>query len=359
MSVVDLTEERPEPRRLPVRRLLAWLAVWMVAALLEAFILRAQSAVPLRYALETKSIDYALLALLSLGVWRLTRAIARRRWSVLATGAAHVALGITTVLVWKGIYAGTLFLRLGPLFWELVFAGTWMYQLLSALLTYGTMLGIMLALQAGQRERERERREAELEIAAREAQLAAVRAQIHPHFLLNALNSILALSTEDPPRVPAMILALSELLQAAFSRIDTTEVPLEKEMGLVRRYLEIEQIRFGDRLHVTIDFDSDTATMPVPPLLLQPIVENAIKHGVSPHARPGVVRVSAKRDNGRLVLEVRDSGDGCDLLDSEDGDGLGLSITRRRLESAYRDDYLISSERRPDGFMVRLDLPHA
>ncbi|HYM59917.1 MAG TPA: histidine kinase [Thermoanaerobaculia bacterium] len=352
-DVIDLSEE-PRPRRwIPL-----WLGAWLAVVVIEAFVIRTQSSVPFKDALLTKFLDYASLALLSLGVARVSESLARRRLPAPALIGAHLGIGLITLTIWKSAYGCWLYFWLGPRVWEMIFAKTWMYQLVSAVTTYGTLLGIILALQSSRRERERERREARLEIATREAQLAAVKAQLNPHFILNSLNSMLALVKSDPARVGEMILGLSELLQAAFHRLDDDEVTLEREIELVRRYLQIEKIRFGEHLSVTIDVAAGANDVPVPPLILQPIVENAIKHGVSIHARPGEVRVSARRNADRLLIDVRDNGDGCDPSALE-GDGLGVSITRRRLEGVYRSDYRLSFERIDGGFVVRLDLPVA
>lgn len=133
-------------------------------------------------------------------------------------------------------------------------------------------------------------------------------------------------------------------------------MPLARELELVRAYLKIEGIRFGDRLRVNVEADDDVLTMAVPPLVLQPIVENAVRHGVAPHARAGRVAVHARRNGGgRVVLEVRDSGDGADEETLSDG-GQGLDLTRRRLESLFPSDYSISFLR-GDGFTVRVELP--
>jgi LytS/YehU family sensor histidine kinase len=192
---------------------------------------------------------------------------------------------------------------------------------------------------------------------AREAELAAVRAQLHPHFLLNSLNSIVSLIDSDPPRAREMVVRLSQLLQSSFRRIDEERVPLDREIEMVRAYLDIEQIRFGPRLSVKIDVDEDARAVPVPPLVLQPIIENAVKHGIAPHARDGEVRVTAHRASPeRLILEVRDSGAGADDESLRDG-GRGLTLTRRRLENLFPGSYSLSFARSADGFTVHLDLP--
>ena len=351
-DVIDLTE-----RRRPGTGTVLFLVAWPVAIVSQAAVLWLQSHVPLRFALAEGTVDFLPLAILSLLVWRACERIAAWRGTG-AKIAAHAALCVATVAIWKGIFFVYLYRTVPAPYRASALDESWMYQLLSAVFVYGTMVGVIVALQTARRERARERREAEQALTARESELAAVKAQLHPHFILNSLNSILALVTHDPPRAREMILGLSELLHATFGRMDVEEIPLEREMELARRYLEIEQIRFADRLHVAIDCDAAASGVPVPPLLLQPLVENAVKHGISRSTSAGEVRVSARRDGQRVVIEVRDTGGGADAATLH-GSGHGLEMTRRRLDSVYPGDYDLAFDRADGGFTVRLDLPLA
>lgn len=343
-DVIDLTERRRIPRLFFV-----WLAVWPAVILIEAVILRQQSNVPWDHALVGKIVDYTPLALFSFAVWRLCGYLARRPLRPAATVAVHVAAAVVTVALWKGLFFFYVYLTIPPVYFARAVTESWMYQVVGALLGYGTMTGIFVAVHAA-------RRETTLLIAARDAELAAIKAQLHPHFLLNSLNSVVALMTTDPARAREMIFALSELLHAAFERADVEEVPLHREMDLARRYLEIEQIRFADRLRVTIDCDDAARDVSVPPFLLQPLVENAVKHGIGKTA--GEVSVRARRHGERVVIEVRDPGDGAEDVALQGG-GRGLELTRRRLSSIYGDDYDLAFDRSAGGFIVRLDLPPA
>jgi signal transduction histidine kinase len=372
--VLDL-DRAASPSRL--RKFSIFLAVWSAIVIIEGLVIRAQSRVPIPYAILNKVVDYTPLAIASLLLWRMTAATAR--WRTSAKVALHLAVGIPTVLLWKSLYLLWLRFTIGPAYWRIIFAESWMYQLVNSYLTYFAMLSVILVLQGAKRERERERRDAELALTARDAELAALRAQLHPHLILNSLNSILALVTIDPERAREMIVGLARLLHAAFNGVDSEEVPLSTEIALVRNYLAIEQIRFAERLAVSIDVEANANDVPVPPLLLQPIVENAIKHGIGPHTRPGTVRVKAWRTGNpacpperetkdrdrqdclssrRLLIEVRDSGEG--MVDGAlQNGGRGLALTRRRLDSIYRSDYTLSFERGGGEFIVRLDLPAA
>ena len=246
--------------------------------------------------------------------------------------------------------------------WNEVFADNWMFQLMSALFVYAAALGLMLTAQAHARERLRERREADLLIVARDAELAAIKAQLQPHFVLNALNSVLALIDKDPGLARTMVTRLADLMKAVFVRFDVVQVPLERELELVRAYLDVERIRFGSRLSVAFDIDEASARAPVPAFLLQPIVENAVKHGIAPHAKPGHIRISARMTDGRVTIVISDSGvapAGADFASASNA-GRGLQLTRRRFEAAYGSRYQLSfdGDGLPGGGLaVRLDLP--
>lgn len=327
-----------------------WVLGWTLYTLLDAFIVRTQSRVAFGHAIFSGICDHLPMAILSIGVWHVSKRLSQRRGSRAFVIGVHLLMAIAVITVAKGTYFLVMRAVWSSAVWQSVIEYTWMYMTITAALEYCTVLGIMLLVQAHQRERERD-------VVARDAELAAVRAQLHPHFLLNSLNSIVSLIDSDPRRAREIVMRLSELLQSSFRRLDEERVSLDREIDMVRAYLDIEQVRFGPRLQVQIDVDQRARELPVPPLVLQPIVENAVKHGVAPHSRAGEVTVSARCvDNDRLLLEVRDSGSGADAEALLDG-GRGLSITRRRLQSVYPSNFAMTFERLMPGFAVRIELP--
>lgn len=196
------------------------------------------------------------------------------------------------------------------------------------------------------------RREAEL---AR-AELARLRAQIRPHFLFNALNTIAAVVHEDPDRAERMIVNLSLLLRQALDRGDDRPVPLSAELELARCYLEIEQQRYGDRLRVVWDVTPEAEWALVPPLLLQPLAENAVRHGLAPKKDGGTVRIVARRDEDVLRLLVEDDGVGPPTGTA--GHGIGLASIRHRLRAMYGGRHELTGTARPGGgFCVRVLVP--
>lgn len=199
---------------------------------------------------------------------------------------------------------------------------------------------------------------AQLETRLVEARLQALQRQLHPHFLFNTLNTIAALVTTQPAAADRMIEQLGALLRETLRVGDRPVVPLETELETLRTYLGIEQTRLGARLQVDLRVADDALTAEVPSLFLQPLVENAIRHGVAPHGRDGWVRVDAVRAGDRLRVSVRDSGDSPDEGTlARATSGVGLANTRARLEHLYPGDHRLALDATGDGFCVSVDMP--
>src|ERR1051326_4105243 len=192
-----------------------------------------------------------------------------------------------------------------------------------------------------------------------EAQLRALKMQLHPHFLFNTLHSISSLVSEDPPKANSMIARLGDFLRLTLDHSDQQLVTLREETEFVRCYLEIEQVRFGDRLTVEYKIDPATLSAEVPHLILQPIVENAIQHAIAPHAAPGRIEVAATRENRSLRLEVKDNGPGMATARSNTADHhVGLSNVRARLEGLYGNDFSLEmTNGAVQGLIVTVHLP--
>ena len=211
------------------------------------------------------------------------------------------------------------------------------------LLLYIAVLGGRAFLRAYA---DRRVRAAELETLYAESQLEALRGRLHPHFLFNALNSVLALIRSDPVAAESMLLRFSELLRNAVDRSRRHEIRLGEELELVRHYLAIESIRYQDRLRVEIHADEDAVAALVPPFLLQPLVENAIRHGFNGSGGASTLTVSARRHGDSLEIQVADDGAGLAQVPIE---GVGLASTRARLEHMYGPRHLFELRNRPNG----------
>ncbi|HSS17831.1 MAG TPA: histidine kinase [Candidatus Dormibacteraeota bacterium] len=191
------------------------------------------------------------------------------------------------------------------------------------------------------------------------AQLRALKMQLHPHFLFNTLHSISSLVLEDPPKANSMIARLGDFLRLTLENSNQQLVSLKEETEFLRCYLEIEQVRFGDRLTVTFELEPQMLPAQVPHLILQPVVENAIQHAIAPRAARGHINIEAKRLNSLLRLEVRDDGPGIASNDALLGtEGVGLSNVRARLHQIYGSDFRFElMNARDGGLTVVMEIP--
>jgi sensor histidine kinase YesM len=226
---------------------------------------------------------------------------------------------------------------------------------------YGLMLLAIHLKDYYKRYRDGELRASQLQTQLAEAQLQALKMQLHPHFLFNTLHSISALLYKDRAAADKMIAQLGDFLRLTLDNAGTQEVSLREELEFLSCYLEIEQIRFNDRLTTHMHIDADALDTRVPNLILQPIVENAIRHGIAPHAAPGRIEILAERKNGTLRMQVRDNGRGLMLNQSINPrfrEGLGLANTKARLEQLYGTAYRFELANDPDGgLVVTLEIP--
>lgn len=205
--------------------------------------------------------------------------------------------------------------------------------------------------------RERERQTAELETRLTEARLQALQMQLNPHFLFNTLNAISALVHKDADAADRMIGQLSDLLRYALESTDAQEVPLRQELDFLERYLEIQQARFGQRLTVRREIEPETLEARVPNLVLQPMVENAIEHGIGPHARPGQIVLRATRRRDQLELQVQDNGGGLPKHGALE-ESVGLGNTRARLQQLYGQEQQLELQNGDEGGLtVRITIP--
>lgn len=232
------------------------------------------------------------------------------------------------------------------------------WQVLLALLVYAVLAAVGHAAGSRERLRAEEARAARAEALVTQAELQALRAQLNPHFLFNTLHSLLALIRHDPGRAELALEQFGDLMRYALRvhHDGMDEVRLRQEWEFITTYLELERLRLGDRLRVTLRAEPDVLDEPVPAFCLQPLVENAVRHAVSPRASGATVEVRAGRRDGVLSLEVVDDGNGAAAPDR--GPGLGLRLVRERLHSLHGDRARLDIETAPGaGFRVALRIP--
>lgn len=294
--------------------------------------------------------DWYVWGLLSVPVLALTRRfhLEGKFWP--SNLAIHLGASAVTALVyllirawigqWQSSLAGTS--ASFPEVFRPLFAKTFFFNVL----IYWVIVCAGHALDYYRRFRQRERRTLELEKSLSQAKLHSLQMQLNPHFLFNTLHAISALMHRNVEDADRMIAQLSDLLRRALESGEEHEVPLRRELDFLERYLTIEQTRFGKRLTVRFEIAPETLDALVPNLLLQPIVENAIQHGIEPRARNGTVEISARRSGNELVLEVSDDGVG---LPASWDENVGLSNTRLRLAQLHPRRHRFDLQNRATG----------
>jgi sensor histidine kinase YesM len=311
----------------------------------------ARRMIPWSVAFGISLIDWQLWTLLAPAPLMLGARVPVTRDRLVRALAIHIPIGVIIALV-KIVLEGLFTRRLmagGPI----VFGIGKLYM---AVLIYWVIVGAVQYADQRRQSQERELRASRLETELARAQVDALKMQLHPHFLFNTLNAISGLMREDVEAADEMLAQLSELLRRTLDTEGQNEVPLADEIQWLRAYLAIQQTRFGDRLEVRIDVEPCSQTALVPTLILQPIVENAIRHGFSAQIGRGQIGIVAERAGERLRIDVTDDGPGAPEPVRE---GYGLRNTRSRLRALHGDNAALAVERGPAGrgTVSRIELP--
>ncbi|HEY1793508.1 MAG TPA: sensor histidine kinase [Opitutaceae bacterium] len=305
--------------------------------------------------------DWYVYGLLSIPVVWLSRRHPPERGSKWSAAAIHLAAALafslafvlarTVVGMVDGLLAGEP-APFGEVFHPLL-VRTFPFNLL----VYGAILTVSHALDYYRKYHERTVQALELEKHLTEARLQALLHQLKPHFLFNTLNGIASLMHTDVDAADRMLVRLSELLRITMSHTGAPQTTLREEVAFLERYLDIEKIRFRNRLDVSIDVGDDVIDAAVPSLILQPMVENAMKHGIEPQTRQGRIELRAGREGGDLVLSVSDNGPGLPPGGAK-REGIGVANTRARLLELYGPRQKFELVNGPEGGLcVRITIP--
>ena len=332
----------------------AWLLyalAWVPIALLYAAALSQE--IPAGRAIQGAITSVAAAAILGVGVWRVSGAVPWRPDRAARFLALHFLLAIAFVGVWVAAIYARIALQGG---WDIartivIEEGGW--NVVVGFWLYGLLVGGSHAIRA-------ERRAARAQAERARAELGALRTRLQPHFLFNTLHSIRALVRREPERAADAIERLGGLLRYVvdLEGQDTDLVPVRDELAFARAYLDLERIRLGERLVVEESIDEAALDAPIPALTLQPLLENAIRHGIAPRARGGTIRLAIRRAPDGLEIVVEDDGVGAQELPGEGANGVGLSTVRRRIESRYDGSARFEVTSRPGaGFRVDMRVP--
>lgn len=305
----------------------------------------------LRMALIWQGAYYLTWIPFTMGVWRLTRDWQPERFGWPAYLGRHLALGALVTVLHTALVVAVAWPGAAENESMLVVIGRQIRgRVHLELLIYAAIVGVGQSIAFHDRYRERQLAAARLEAELSTARLQALRAQLQPHFLFNSLHSIASLARAgDNAAVVRLIAGLSDLLRHGLDASSDRQA-LADEMALVEKYLDIQRVRFGDRLTATVAIEPDVAGARVPPLIVQPLVENALRHGVGPMVGPGTVTIRAFRDGASAVIEVDDDGVGLPAgWTAERTAGTGLRNLGSRLAAEYGDSFLLSLTPRPSG----------
>ena len=349
------TEQGLRMRRLELTLVLAWWAIYGVFLTGQHLLLSASMGVPLSVggALARSLPGTVVWAAITLVTFALARRFPIDQPPHVRHVLVHVVAGCLLALTEVGIaYAiDQVTSWFNGTFLQLFFNG-----FPSNIIYYWLLVGVGHGIEVYRRYRQREQQAVLLQKRLAEAELHLLKTQLQPHFLFNTLHAISALMHRDVRAADRMLARLSELLRVTFEHVGTHEVTLRDELDFLEPYVEIERTRLGDRLNFTLEVEPTTLDAMVPHMILQPLVENAIRHAIAPRAAPGHIAVVTERAGDRLEIRVRDDGPG--VRANQRSGGVGLANTRARLESLYGDEFRFDAGNPPDGgFLVALSIP--
>ena len=337
-------------------RLIVWWLVWIFLALGQSSLFYFAYGSFTEILIPDIAISFVIYSGLGLALWfplsYFNRSI--ERMTVLITNLALI--GAICVAVWI-LAARYLTMEIMPSFtgfsdyWNKTFP----YRVGTGAFIYGLVILTYYLIESTARLAEKKAKEAKLESLVKETELKMLRSQINPHFLFNSLNSVSSLTVTNPDKAREMVIKLSEFMRYALSRKDEKPVTLQSELNNLRLYLDIETVRFGDRLSVEETVDPACLNALLPVMILQPLYENAIKHGVYESTRKVTIKTTVGFNDGFVEISIFNTFD--PEASPAKGTGTGLSNVTRRLELLYGSKALLKTEKLEDSFMVRIFIP--
>ena len=332
---------------------------------LQGFYFYTNQQVPLWRTILTRFPVWYLWAIVTPLIFYLGRRFHYEHLSRLAWGGTHFLTALASALLHVTVTAYFFYLfpanPARPTAFKLMWWGTFSGAFHYGFLFYGAVLAVGHAVEYYRRYRERELTAERLSRQLAQAELNALKMQLHPHFLFNTLHSIAVLVRKEENKAAVKMLSgLSDLLRLTLTQAAVQLVPLKQEMEFAEQYLELEQVRFQDRLQIKFGLAPETLAAQIPYLILQPLVENAVRHGIAQRSAAGLIEISAWREAGKLWLQVRDDGPGLTAPHATaEHTGVGLANARARLQQLYGGDY--SFEVRNEaagGVSARLGIPY-
>ena len=338
-----------------LRRRFLWLysAAWLFFFGLYSLMLISGRETSIAQALNASFFTVTPAALMGILVWKLASRFPWTGKGRVRFFTIHLVCALIYGLAWSGITLAQIAIFAPANILQIFIERALGWQVMMGILMYGMIAGIAYVVQVTDRL-------AEQRMLTSRAELQTLRAQLNPHFLFNTLHSITSLAQQDGAQTEEALVRFGSLLRYVLdsSRRTGEDATLEEELTFVRGYLGIEKMRLGERLQVTEDIDPEALECVIPVLTLQPIVENAIEHGIAPRASGGTISIKARMDDGRLSVVVNDDGVGADAKQIVSSNGIGLSLVRKRLGLRFADQALMNIDTSEgNGMTVTLSLP--
>lgn len=340
------------------KKIIVWGLAWLVLAACQSLLIYFVYGSKLGFAILDGATTMILFGLLGLAVWFPVRFILRGENQAYQAVFNVVLTGSVTIVAWLYI---TRFLVRAMVTEKMDYVIFWhsslVFRITAGILIYFVILLVYYMFLSASQLAEKAARQAQLETQVRNGELMMLRSQINPHFLFNSLNSISSLTVTDPLRAREMIVKLSDFMRYSLSSRNDQPVSLRNELQSLRLYLQIEKIRFGDRLSIEEDITPEAYDALMPGMLLQPLYENAIKHGVYESTGEVVIRTTAKVEDGKMKISITNNVD-TEAVVTRKGAGIGLKNVSSRLELLFGKKANVTINRTDDSFCVLLEFPY-
>jgi two-component system, LytTR family, sensor kinase len=331
--------------------------LWVLHGVIDTSIVSSQTANGFFLILPGLIVKGLLMGICGIAVWRVSvPQLYGKHWITQTLG--HLLGACLYTIAALGGFLLLFYLLLGEATYrEAMFHENWMYMSINYFSMYGVLTGIFYFNHAQALARENEKRESELRLRTKQMELAVLKAQLNPHFLFNTLNAINALIGSNPTAARTVLVKLSDVLRYALESDRTDFVSLREELDFTETYLSIEKARLGERLETEFQISPEAYAALIPPMLLQPLVENAVKHGIAPKATGGQIQVRAETNGKQLQITVTDTGLGSHAAAQTAGSGVGLQNTNTRLQKLFGERSALNIKSAADGFTVSFVIP--
>ena len=338
------------------KTVILYFSLWIAVAIVHVLILGLCYNKPFVYAVFDSLVFNALFALLGIGLWYIAMYSNLKKTAVIEIIIHHLTATTVAVIVWlsAGFFILKQVLQIDAEY-EAFLMSTRTTRIISGVLYYAILMSIFYLIISLRELEERIKHESRLNEQLREAELKSLRSQIRPHFLFNSLNSISSLTISDAAKAQEMVIKLSEFMRYSLTQLDEQLINLKEELYHVKLYLDIEKVRFGKKLIIEYHIDEQCEAFKVPALILQPLVENAIKYGVYESLNESKIIIATKCEGNFLHIEVKNYYDPDSV--QRKGTGTGLANITKRLSTIYGRTDLISIDKQDNNFIVELNIP--